>query len=113
MWSDGKAAAGCAPIVARLATARADATRETKNRRMTRRLVAPDAQIRSGRRGSGRSVRQSHHGPPQLDTAADSAEDGRMAVDDAGIFWWHSIELPDGSVTPGEKTPGIQHQEWE
>jgi tRNA (mo5U34)-methyltransferase len=34
-----------------------------------------------------------------------------MAIDANGIFWWHSIEMPDGTVTPGEKAPAVQdHQ---
>jgi tRNA (mo5U34)-methyltransferase len=36
-----------------------------------------------------------------------------MANDESGCFWWHSIRLPDGSVTPGEKTPDILRQEWQ
>jgi tRNA (mo5U34)-methyltransferase len=35
-----------------------------------------------------------------------------MAVDANGLFWWHSIELPDGSVTPGEKSLVDQEREW-
>jgi len=36
-----------------------------------------------------------------------------MANDDSGCFWWHSIRMADGSVTPGEKTPDILQQEWQ
>lgn len=35
-----------------------------------------------------------------------------MAVDADGVFWWHSIELPDGTVTPGEKPPAVQEHQW-
>lgn len=35
-----------------------------------------------------------------------------MAVDDRGVFWWHSIDLGDGVVTPGEKTLELQEHEW-
>ena len=35
-----------------------------------------------------------------------------MAVDEAGCFWWHSIELPDGTVTPGEKSVDHLRGEW-
>ena len=28
------------------------------------------------------------------------------------MFWWHSIDLGDGVVTPGEKTLELQEQEW-
>lgn len=36
-----------------------------------------------------------------------------MAIDDSGLFWWHSIRLPDGTVTPGERTPDVLEQSWE
>ena len=36
-----------------------------------------------------------------------------MAVDASGLFWWHSIELPDGWVTPGEKPPAVQEHQWQ
>ena len=36
-----------------------------------------------------------------------------MGIDDGGGFWWHSIELPDGTVTPGEKSLDQLHGEWE
>ncbi len=36
-----------------------------------------------------------------------------MAIDADGRFWWHSIELPDGTVTPGDKTPEILAAEWQ
>lgn len=36
-----------------------------------------------------------------------------MAVDGNGLFWWHSIELPDGTVTPGEKSPAVQESQWQ
>jgi tRNA (mo5U34)-methyltransferase len=36
-----------------------------------------------------------------------------VAVDDAGLYWWHSIRLPDGTVTPGEKSPELLEQQWE
>lgn len=36
-----------------------------------------------------------------------------MAVDESGFFWWHSIRLPDGTVTPGERTPEVLEQAWE
>jgi tRNA (mo5U34)-methyltransferase len=35
-----------------------------------------------------------------------------MAVDENGLFWWHSIQLPDGRITRGEKTPQVQETEW-
>jgi tRNA (mo5U34)-methyltransferase len=35
-----------------------------------------------------------------------------MAIDANGLFWWHSIELPDGTVTPGEKTVDLEEREW-
>ena len=36
-----------------------------------------------------------------------------MAIDGAGRFWWHSIAMPDGSVTPGEKSAELLEREWE
>jgi tRNA (mo5U34)-methyltransferase len=36
-----------------------------------------------------------------------------MAVDEQGVFWWHSIRLPDGTVTPGGKTEELLEREWE
>jgi tRNA (mo5U34)-methyltransferase len=35
-----------------------------------------------------------------------------MANDHNGCYWWHSIRLPDGSVTPGEKSPEVLEEEW-
>lgn len=35
-----------------------------------------------------------------------------MAVDQNGCCWWHSIVLPDGVVTPGEKSVAMLEQEW-
>jgi tRNA (mo5U34)-methyltransferase len=34
-----------------------------------------------------------------------------VAIDAAGVFWWHSIRLPDGTVTPGEKSEEILGRE--
>jgi tRNA (mo5U34)-methyltransferase len=36
-----------------------------------------------------------------------------MAIDADGRFWWHSIELPDGTVTLGEKPPALLASEWD
>lgn len=30
-----------------------------------------------------------------------------MAVDANGLYRWHAIELPDGTVTPGERSPDV------
>lgn len=30
-----------------------------------------------------------------------------MAVDANGLYWWHAIELHDGTVTPGERSPDV------
>jgi tRNA (mo5U34)-methyltransferase len=35
-----------------------------------------------------------------------------MAIDLDGLYWWHSIELPDGTVTPGEKSLELLEREW-
>lgn len=35
-----------------------------------------------------------------------------MALDQNGIWWWHSIRFPDGTVTPGERSPQILEQAW-
>jgi hypothetical protein len=34
------------------------------------------------------------------------------AIDDPGLYWWHSIRLPDGTLTPGEKSAELLEQEW-
>jgi tRNA (mo5U34)-methyltransferase len=36
-----------------------------------------------------------------------------LAIDERGLFWWHSIRLPDGTFTPGERTPGVLEQAWD
>ncbi|HEX4630550.1 MAG TPA: methyltransferase domain-containing protein [Chthoniobacterales bacterium] len=36
-----------------------------------------------------------------------------MSLDQDKIWWWHSIELPDGTITPGEKTLSYLKTEWE
>jgi tRNA (mo5U34)-methyltransferase len=35
-----------------------------------------------------------------------------MATDQNGCWWWHSIALADGVVTPGEKSTTVLEQEW-
>ena len=35
-----------------------------------------------------------------------------MSTDRDGVYWWHSIAMPDGTVTPGEKPPPIQEHQW-
>ena len=35
-----------------------------------------------------------------------------MAIDTNGIWWWHSVALPDGVVTPGQKSAALLEQEW-
>ena len=35
-----------------------------------------------------------------------------MAIDDAGRYWWHSIRLPDGRLTPGEKSVDVLEAQW-
>jgi len=36
-----------------------------------------------------------------------------LAIDERGLFWWHSIRLPDGTTTPGERAPEVLEQAWE
>src|ERR1700722_3256595 len=36
-----------------------------------------------------------------------------MAIDSDGRFWWHSIALPDGTVTLGEKSAELLEREWD
>jgi tRNA (mo5U34)-methyltransferase len=36
-----------------------------------------------------------------------------MAVDENGYYWSHSLELPDGTVTPGDKTHETLLREWQ
>lgn len=35
-----------------------------------------------------------------------------MAVDQKGLFWWHSIHLPDGTITPGERGVDVLERAW-
>lgn len=35
-----------------------------------------------------------------------------MTIDENGLYWWHSIELPDGTVKPGDKSPSLLQDEW-
>jgi tRNA (mo5U34)-methyltransferase len=35
-----------------------------------------------------------------------------LAVDETGVFWWHSIRLPDGRVTPGERSLDVLERAW-
>jgi tRNA (mo5U34)-methyltransferase len=35
-----------------------------------------------------------------------------VAIDADGLYWWHSIAMPDGTVTPGEKSLDGQEKEW-
>jgi tRNA (mo5U34)-methyltransferase len=35
-----------------------------------------------------------------------------MATDQNGCWWWHSITLGDGVVTPGEKSAAVLEEEW-
>lgn len=36
-----------------------------------------------------------------------------MAFDQNGCWWWHSIALSDGIVTPGEKSVKMLEQQWQ
>ena len=36
-----------------------------------------------------------------------------MAIDTRGLFWWHSIRLPDGTITPGERSAEVLEEAWD
>jgi tRNA (mo5U34)-methyltransferase len=46
------------------------------------------------------------------DPTGSALRSAAMAIDANGLFWWHAMELPDGTVTPGDKSQEILRDEW-